>query len=130
MSYDVSGKETGRTSLVSATGNTVLRVIPEKPVLKADGQDLCFLRIELTGENGVIRSASDRQLKVEVTGAGTLQAFGSARPNMKEVFISGTHTTFLGQALAVVRAGNDKGEIRMRVSGEGLEDRELILSVG
>ncbi len=130
VSYDASGKETGRTSLVSAAGNTVLRVIPEKPALKADGQDLCFLRIELTGENGVIRSASDRQLKVEVTGAGTLQAFGSARPNMKEDFISGTHTTFLGQALAVVRAGTEKGEIRVRVSGEGLEERELILSVG
>ena len=130
VSYDAYGKETGRTSLVSAAGNTVLRVIPEKPVLKADGQDLCFLRIELTGENGVIRSASDRQLKVEVTGAGTLQAFGSARPNMKEDFISGTHTTFLGQALAVVRAGNDKGEIRVRVSGDGLEDREMVLTVG
>ena len=129
VSYDENGKEIGRTSLSSAIGRTSVRIIAEKPELKADGQDLCFLRFELTGENGIIRSASDQPLTVEVTGAGTLQAFGSARPNMKEDFISDTHTTYLGQALAVVRAGTEKGNIRVRVSGEDLEEKELILKV-
>ena len=129
VSYDASGRELGRTSYTSATGKTSVRVVAEKPVLKADGQDLCFLRLELVGENGVIRSASDQQLKVEVTGAGTLQAFGSARPNMKEDFNSDTHTTFLGQALAAVRAGHTPGVIRVKVSGKGLDDQEVTIEV-
>ncbi|MDO5138126.1 MAG: glycoside hydrolase family 2 TIM barrel-domain containing protein [Oscillospiraceae bacterium] len=129
VSYDADGKEIAKTSLTSATGKTSVRVVAEKPVLKADGNDLCFLRLELVGENGVIRSASDRKLKVEVSGAGTLQAFGSSRPVMKENFYSDTHTTYLGQALAAVRAGNMPGEIRVKVSGDGLEDQEVTIEV-
>ena len=128
VSYDANGKEIARTSYSSATGKTSVRVVAEKPVLKADGNDLCFLRLELVGENGVIRSASDQKLKVEVSGAGTLQAFGSSRPVMRENFYSDTHTTYLGHALAVVRAGAVPGEIRVKVSGEGLDTQEVVLN--
>ena len=129
VSYDESGKETGRTTLTSATGDTSVRVIAEKPVLKADGNDLCYLRLELVGDNGVIRSASDQKLTVKVEGAGTLQGFGSSRPVMKENFYSDTHTTYLGHALAVVRAGSVPGEIRVTVSGDGLEEQEAVIEV-
>ncbi|MBR0450727.1 MAG: DUF4982 domain-containing protein [Oscillospiraceae bacterium] len=129
VSYDANGKEIARTSLTSATGKTSIRVVAEKPVLKADGNDLCFLRLELVGENGVIRSASDQKLKVEVSGAGTLQAFGSSRPVMRENFYSDTHTTYLGHALAAVRAGEVPGEICVKVSGEGLEDQVVTIEV-
>lgn len=128
VSYDANGKEIARTSYSSATGKTSVRVVAEKPVLKADGNDLCFLRLELVGENGVIRSASDQKLKVEVSGAGTLQAFGSSRPVMRENFYSDTHTTYLGHALAVVRAGSVPGEIRVKVSGEGLDTQEVVVN--
>ena len=127
VSYDASGKEIARTTYASATGKTSVRVVAEKPVLKADGSDLCFLRLELVGENGIIRSASDQKLKVEVSGAGKLQAFGSSRPVMKENFYCDTHTTFLGHALAVVRAENIPGEIRVKVSGDGLDTQEVVL---
>ena len=65
----------------------------------------------------------------DTDGAGTLQAFGSARPNMKEDFNSDTHTTFLGQALAAVRAGHTPGEICVKVSGKGLDDQEVTIEV-
>lgn len=45
----------------------------------ANGQDLCFLNIDLVGENGITKSSVDQVLKVEVTGAGCLQGYGSAR---------------------------------------------------
>ena len=130
VSYDAAGKEIAGHSYESATGATSLRVVPEKTSLRADGNDLCYLRLELVGENGVVRLASDRKLKVEVSGSGTLQAFGSARPHMSETFFGDTHTTFLGQALAVVRAGHEAGEITVRVSGQDLEDRTVVLQVG
>ena len=127
VSYDASGKELGRVSYTSATGKTSIRLVAEKPELRAGSDDLCFVRVELVGENGVIRSASDRQLTVEVTGAGTLQAFGSSRPNITENFYSGVHTTYYGQALAAVRAGAEAGDIRVKVSGKGLEDAEVVI---
>ena len=48
---------------------------------------------------------------------------------MAETFVSDAHTTYYGKALAVIRAGYDAGQIRVTVSGEGLETKELTIEV-
>lgn len=50
VAYDASGKETGRSKLVSASGKTKISLRPECQSLRANGQDLCFLNIDLVGE--------------------------------------------------------------------------------
>lgn len=127
VSYDKSGRELGRSSLSTAAGKTRLTLRAEKTNLCADGQDLCYLNIELTGEDGTVKSAEDRAVMVEVAGAGTLQALGSARPNMGENFYSSTHTTYYGKALAVIRAGTEKGEILVKVKSPGLGEQSITL---
>ena len=84
---------------------------------------------DLAGENGITKSSVDQRLTVEVEGAGVLQAFGSARPHMAENFVSASHTTYYGKALAVIRAGYEPGNIRVKVSGDGLKTQERILEV-
>ena len=83
----------------------------------------------LTDPDGVIKASDDRKITVQVTGAGTLQGLGSARPHMAENFVSETHTTYYGQALAAVRAGYEAGEILVTVSCEGLETQILTIPV-
>lgn len=129
VSIDAFGEEISRAALESEEGTTKIKLSPEKTVLHANGQDLCFLPLDLVGENGVTISSKDQKLTVKVEGAGTLQAFGSARPNMPENFYSDTHTTFYGKALAVIRAGYEPGQIKVTVSGEGLEDQVLEIEV-
>ena len=65
-----------------------------------------YISIDLTGADGITKSSEDTAVTVEVDGAGTLLALGSARPNMGENFFSDTHTTYYGKALAVVRGGD------------------------
>ena len=90
---------------------------------------MCYLDIDLVGDNKITKSSADCKVTVKVEGAGTLQAFGSARPNMGEDFYSDTHTTYYGKALAVVRAGYEPGEIKVTVSAEGLKPRTLAVKV-
>ena len=85
----------GSAILNSATGNTSIRVKPDKSVLHANGQDLSFLEISLTGENGVIKSNVDQKLTVLVEGAGYLQGLGSARLNTEESFVGNGYTTYV-----------------------------------
>ncbi len=129
VALGADGREIARNSLESANGKTRLRLTPEKTTLLADGQELCFLNIDLVGENGITKSTVDQKLKVEVTGAGTLQGFGSARPNMAENFYSDSHTTYYGKALAVIRAGYEPGKLRVKVSGNGIATQEIELEV-
>ncbi len=127
--YDASGRIISENTLKSAKGETRITLSPEKTVLHANGQELCYLDIELTGENGVTKASSDQKLTVKVEGAGTLQAFGSARPYMAENFYSDTHTTYYGKAQAIIRAGYEPGEVKVTVSGDGLEEKSVTLKV-
>lgn len=129
VSLSAYGRELGRTALTSASGKTRIRLTPETTTLRADGQALCFLKLDLVGENGVTKSSVDQPLTVEVSGAGTLQGFGSARPNMAETFLGATHTTYYGEALAVLRAGYEPGELTVTVSGAGLEAQTVTITV-
>lgn len=128
VALDTNGQEISRTSLLSAKGRTEIRLMPEKALLHANGQDLCFLEIDLVGENGITKSSVDQKLSVEVTGAGMLQGFGSARPNMAECFVEKTHTTYYGKALAIIRAGYTPGTIHVTVSGDKLEAQSVELT--
>lgn len=127
--YDKQGKETGSRQLLSAAGKTSIQLKGEKSVLNCNGQDLCFIRVELTGENGEVKSSIDRLLEVKVEGAGMLQGFGSAVPNSEYSFLEGKYRTYYGRALLVVRAGYEPGEIKVTVRGEGLEEQTMEIRV-
>lgn len=126
--YDASGREINRSNMTTSKGDISIKVDVDYRgrngkcnSLRANGQDLAFLNIALVGDDGIVRPAIDEKLQVKVTGSGTLQGYGSARPCMSENFYSDVHTTYLGQSLAVVRAGYEPGDINIEITGEGLQ---------
>ncbi len=129
ITYDEKGKEVEKAELISATGKTSIELGCDRQTLQCNGQDLCFIEVKLVGENNMIKSSVDQYLTVCVEGAGILQGFGSAVPNTSDSFISGRYPTYYGRALIVVRAGYEPGEIKVTVRGEGLEDKEVHISV-
>lgn len=129
VSYDANGNKLAESELLSATGESGLSLSAEKTTLSANGQDLCFIEIDVVGENAITKSSVEKKVTVKVEGPGTLQALGSANPYMEENFYSDTHTTYYGKALAVVRAGYDAGVVKVTVSAEGLEDKIVEITV-
>ena len=81
------------------------------------------------GTDGVTKSTEDVPITVTVSGAGSLLALGSAKPNMGECFFADTHTTYYGKALAVIRTGNECGKIHIKASAPNLEDQFIELEV-
>lgn len=129
IAMDESGKETGRSALKSAVGETAIKLHADKDSLHADGQELCFIELRLVGENGITKASVDQKVQVEVSGAGTLQGFGSAVPNTEGSFLSGTYTTYQGRALIAVRAGYGEGSITVTVKAEHLETETMTIEV-
>ena len=76
-----------------------MRAVPETNPAHAAG--IAYVSIAICGENDVVESNADEQLRVEVEG-GTLLAFGSANPAPTESFLTGTYTTYRGWAQAIV----------------------------
>lgn len=114
VAYDAMGREVSRRDLCSASGKLKVVVKPEKET--ATPGEILYVPVEIVGENGVVESNGDKTLTVSVTG-GELLAFGSANPCHQEQYHTGTFTTYLGRALAIVRAG-EKGVVTVSVQGE------------
>ena len=129
ISYDANGAEIARETTHTAEGETELCLRPDRTALRADGQDLCYLAIDLTGRDGITKSSEDVPVTVTVNGAGSLLALGSAKPNMGECFTEKTHTTYYGKALAVIRAGDSTGRIQVKVSAPGMAEQCVELTV-
>jgi beta-galactosidase len=129
VSYDKNGDEIGRQTLKTGSRQLQLHLQPESPTLKADGAALSYISILIGDESGIVNPLADRMVTVQVEGPGTLQGFGSANPFTEESFMDNTHTSYLGRAVAVIRAGSESGNVRVSVSADGCDTKSVMLKV-
>ena len=105
-----------------------LVTLVDRPLLQADEDELAFVTIELRDGAGNLDNTIDREVSVEVTGAGVLLALGSARPATEERYDCPRHSTFDGRALAVIRPVGT-GAITVTVAAQGMDTSVVELEV-
>lgn len=120
------GQETGRYALETASDRLQLLVEDQNGEAATDGKDLLYFMVSLTDEQGILKPACDREVRVSVSGAGMLQGFGSAAPLSTECFTTGVFTTYYGKAALAVRPVGE-GEIHIQVQAEGCDAVEISL---
>lgn len=128
ISY-VDGKIKERTLLNTAGEEKRLHIQADRRVLCANGEDLSYLLISLTDEQGILKNSETVKVSVSVEGAGSLQGFGSADPFSEENFYDRERTTYRGIVLAVIRAGLEPGEIQVTICAQGFESEKIVLNV-
>lgn len=114
---------------VQTTGEVrKIRLEADRNSLDAGSRELAFVTVRLTDKEGRTVPTACCPLKFEVEGAGELVATDNGDPISFTPFQSTEREAFNGLALAIVRARKGAaGEIRVRVSGEGLEPAVLQL---
>ncbi len=128
VSYE-DGKESGRYSLATAGEEIQLCVEMDKTELCADGEDLSFITIKLVDEKGRENLFASKEITVSVEGAGDLAGFGSADPQSLRSYDDNKWETYDGYVMAVVRAGEEEGVIRVNIAAEGCEEQCLEIPV-
>lgn len=123
------GMEAESKVLFTAGDVTELSIEVEGELLQADGADLTFITIGLADCKGNENLFEKKEVSIKVEGAGHLQGFGSANPRCGKSFQDTTWETYDGYVMAVIRAGNSPGNIRIKVSAPGCETKELIIPV-
>ncbi|MCM1235314.1 MAG: DUF4982 domain-containing protein, partial [Ruminococcus flavefaciens] len=127
VALDGAGKELSRHSLTTCGTPAKLTASPDKLMLDADGQSLCFLPIEFTDKNGELLPYMEQPVTVKVEGAAVLQGLGSALCKTNERYDSNTFTSFRGRVLAVLRAGTEPGSISVTVTSAGVSPVKIQL---
>jgi beta-galactosidase len=116
------------TFTIQTAGDPVkLKLTADRTNIKADGQDLSFIVVELVDERG-LRSPFARELvEFSIKGPGEIIAIGSSDPKSVESFQQKKRTTFQGRCIAIVKSTKDKGDIIVTAKSEGLPDRQIII---
>ena len=129
LAFDKNGTLLGRSEIRSAGADTKLSVVLDKRTLAANGEDLAFLDISITDNEGIVKTMENRRVTVTVEGAGTLQGIGSGSARPEDPYTGNTCMPYNGRLLAAVRSGFDKGEIRIKVEAEGLAAETVTVEV-
>lgn len=106
-----------------------IRITADKQQLSADGQSLCHAVVEIIDKDGYLVPDAELPATVTVEGAATLAAFGTGRPITEENYTTGTHTSFKGRWLAIIRAGYEPGLSSVTVHVQGLPSKTLEILV-
>lgn len=122
-------KETGRFTLHTAGKAACFQIEPVKTVLKADGRDVAVVELALTDEKGIPNLWEWKEVAIEVEGPVDLIGFGSADPSSEENYRENHATTYDGRLLAVLRAGNETGEAKIRFTADGIKAGEIMISM-
>lgn len=123
-----NGKESGRTSLVSAGNGVNVQVELDRAQIQSDDTDLAFVSISLVDDTGVLKPLADRRVSVTLQGAGLLQGLGSANPKNEESYNNTSHSTYDGRLLAVIRP-TEAGAIDLTIEAEGCADTTARIEV-
>ena len=102
-------------TLQTAGEAKTIRLTADHTRLKADGQDLAFITVEMQDDNGNLNSIADNLLTATVKGPAQIVAFGNADIKDCDPLYDSTHKTWHGRALLIIRNTGKKGKVTVTV---------------
>lgn len=127
VAYDKAGKPAMSKEIHTAGAAYQLKLEADTTVLQSNGEDLAFVTVSVTDENGIPCPTATNQLQFEVTGAGTYRAACNGDATSLEQFHKPTMKLFSGKLVMIVQASGQAGDIIVKVSGEGLKEAKMKL---
>lgn len=107
--------------LKSASAPAAIRLIAENKEMKANGEDLAFVQVEVIDQDGNLCPNASIKLTATVTGQGSLAAMGNADIKDTDSYVNNTHKTWKGRALVVVRSIHKKGKAQLTIKASGIK---------
>ncbi|HKU73542.1 MAG TPA: DUF4982 domain-containing protein [Pyrinomonadaceae bacterium] len=124
------GREVNKAELRTAAVPARLKLSADRTRLRADGQDLSYVTVELVDARGVRHPKAENLVSFALEGAGTVVAVGNANPVSTESYQRPQRKAWQGKALVVVKAVRRPGRITLRVTAQGLPQASIMIDVG
>lgn len=126
IAYDYDGNEVAKEEKHSFGNSQRIEIVPDDTRVKADGRDLLFFTITTVDEKGIpVENACDR-IRVKVSGKGRLIGLDNGDSTDFDPYKGVSRRLFNGKLLAIVQADVTPGEIKIEVSGKGLEGASVV----
>lgn len=129
VAYDSEGKVAAEKVVKTAGKAHHLVVTANTDNLKADGDDLAYLTVQVADKDGNIVPTDSRRVKYSVSGAGSFEATANGDPTCILPFQNPEMDLFSGAATAIVRSGKEPGDITFTVTAKGVKPATYKITV-
>jgi beta-galactosidase len=99
----------------------------DRRVIKAGGDDLSFVTVEVVDKNGSLVPHADNLIKFHVAGEGLIAAVDNGSQTSHEPFKVDYRKAFNGMCLAIVQAKERAGRITLTATSEGLGTASVVI---
>lgn len=106
-----------------------IRLMPDRSRLRATGDDLSFITVEIVDEAGNIVPDAANLVRFEVEGPAGIAGVDNGSQTSMESFQAPQRSAFKGKCLVVIKAGEQKGVITVTASAKGLASSTASLQV-
>ena len=124
-----NGKETASQTLETTGKPAAVRLIADRTRIRADRNDLSYVRAEIIDSKGnIVPDADDIMVNFEVTGNGKVAGVGSGNPKDMSSFQQPVKKAYQGICLVIVRPETTPGKINVKASAEGLKEASVAIT--
>ena len=125
VGLDAGGKERAHWTLQTAGRADRIRLTPDRRVIRADGEDLSYVSVELDDGSGRRDPNAGDLIRFALTGPGKIVGVGNGDPRSEESFQQPQRHAFRGRALVVIRSDNRGGVIQLTARAEGMKSARV-----
>lgn len=119
----INGNDTVAYYDIRTAGEPVALVAKaDRTVLKADGQDLSYIQLQLADKDGIPVQHKNLCIKGSIEGEGKLVGLINNDLRRTTPFTSVEDVTHFGRAVAVVQSCRKAGKIRLKLEVEGFSE--------
>jgi beta-galactosidase len=109
-----NGLDIVTTSILQTAGEIAsIKITPDRKKIKANGQDLSYITIELTDKMGIRNPKADNLVRFIVEGNGTIAGVGNGNPVSLESYQLPQRKARLGRCMVVLKSTGSPGIIKL-----------------
>ena len=123
----INGQKSAEWKLITSGGPSKIHLTADQTVLKADGQDLSYVTVEITDKNGIINPQFNNRINFSVEGEGIIAAVGNSNPISMESFQQPYRKAYEGRCLVIIRSNKTAGQIILHASGKDLTSDRIVI---
>ncbi len=113
--------------LITSDKASLIKLFADRYDLQANGQDLCYVTVELHDTKGILDPKAENQLYFSLEGNASIVAVGNANPKSLESYTLPQRRAWRGKCLVVIRSDEKGGLITLNVRGKGLQDASILI---
>lgn len=121
VGMDNNNEEADAVTLQTAGKAARIKLTADRKQVKADGQDLVFITVEITDKDGRVEPNAANRLSFSLTGEGSIAAVGNADLKDTDLYVGNERNAWKGRALVVLKSARKSGKMTLKVTSPGLK---------